>query len=271
MNFLRQKFLKNCQSGFSTVEALIATGILGTVVVGGTVHMKNVNHTLEDLRYGQTTDAFEHNLFKVLSDSRNIDYTVSKAASAKLKGCTKGTSTCKNGERFPVDLYLDKQLTPYAGKSVYFDKNGMQCTKNTCQNLQVLTDVVIYCGNAATCTKANQLGIVYSIVKLEGKKPGVTLHSGGVEVVSSNNATVTGFNLKCGNNQVISGVGFSGQAICENINKVKYSDKFQDSGLTLTVNPVDCRTMNDPNDPKDQHAIGDLNIKGELSCKPKTW
>lgn len=270
MRFLPLPQLISCERGITMIEAVIAMGILGVVIVGGSFHMKNVNHSLRSMQEFQTADALELNLFKIFSNDANVRYTVAKSGISKLINCVKGSGLCTDKAKYPVSFYVNKQSTPFAGKSVYYSKDGSPCLQNSCRSFQILTEVITYCSGKATCVFPTHLAVKFN---LKDVKTGKSYRSNLVEMVVEQPTAANAYALRCpSGDQILRGIGFSGKVLCTKANKVKYADadNFK-GGNKFKVEPRDCRTENNAGDPKDQHAINKLDKDGKLSCVKKNW
>lgn len=283
--FTRVLYQRGRQAGVSLVEVVMATGIVGIVAAGGYYQMKNINVVKANLARGQAVDVIEFGTRKLLEQDDVILATVARSNSPALKQCFagKGCQSPANPatkdqpipvKAYSVQMYLPGQTKPFAGKSVFFDKNGTLWDPNAPGSVRprsryrMLTDLLVGCD--AACASPSHVAVRFAIQKWDSnKRSWRTLRADTVDRIDNGKFSLKGMTLECPAQQVLRGVGVQGEPICVSINDLEYEGTTNGNNIVVDIKPRDCRTLN--KDAKDQYYVHGYDKEGNIKCEPKTW
>lgn len=275
------------ERGFSLLEAVIALGILGVILVAGGAKIRTISNSLAASRKSMSADALESRLRDTFHRAEHIQYSARTFGSQKLRGCVQGTSSCPNGFNEEMPLYFAGQTTKaITGPGVEYTLDGAPCYTQGCGKFRATSRIYIFCNNGATtCNPPSSYSMELTITDTANK----VVMRDRVEVEKTVDASQFD-GVICPMGSVLRGVGLSGGPICIEQNKVEYADAEIAKAGNFEVKREDCRPVDDrytedqikdfekaggkfaiPRFDYDDFYVGSIDKKGTIKCLPKNW
>ena len=255
-------------AGFTIVESVVASSILLAILGGVMMQVNSIRASISKSEQLLALDAMESWVSPLISDVEAVKYSSTFIKNRSLQNCLNGRTSCRHGGKYNIRIRLKGQKEPISGNSSKFDRNGMVCQTKNCEAYRLRTQVITNCMSGNACRSLGYLTVRYDIQRIADKK---VLRTRYLEVNRFESARFPNLSVSCPGNQVLKGVGISGEALCEKQEDIKFVN---DIGQTITgnidVKKKDCRASNQ--DPaNDQYYIQGMNQNGDLLCAERFW
>ncbi|MFW7381867.1 MAG: type II secretion system protein [Oligoflexus sp.] len=256
------------RKGFALVEVVVAMGFLLAIVGGVLLKMNSVQSHIRQTEKILSADNLEQNLMELVSDYDTLIYSVNQRSNAGLRSCLLNeNSSCRSGQSFRQDFYLEGERVPFTGANVYYDFQGNRCD-GPCDGFRLITFVTVRCARGNLCNQPDHSTVRYDIYASGEEKP---IRRDFVDIKRYSQGRFPGVNLACRSpQQVLRGIGINGRALCVNRNQIKLkSSSGEDLSGNFNVTPRDCSQLNQAE--KDQSFVVGITKEGALLCGEKFW
>ncbi|MGE0172403.1 MAG: hypothetical protein AB7T49_06450 [Oligoflexales bacterium] len=255
------------EDGFSLIEVTIALGVLLTLLVGGTMKLREIRGKMDSVRLWQTADVLANRIADLSKSQKGFDYSAAKSSNKVVKDCWRnmGADCTSKSIALDFDLYMLNSPDPYTGNEVYYNMDGNSCVppKPNCI-LQVHTHAQFFCLPGSTCPKASQPVVLIEVYNAKTKK---LLRKVSSDVQMDYREQIVNLSLTCPTGRIMKGIGLDGKAICDPVSGVTYADAA--TFPPLDIKPTSC--TGDPAVVNDLKFVSGIDKDGNLICTAKFW
>ena len=262
--------MKNFSSnkGFTLIESIVATAFLMGILGGVMIKVNTIKEHIVRTEKVLSLDSLESWLRPILVDQEAIAFSASKLKDKRLSNCLEGRFSCLDKQEYSLSIYLRGQKEPITGRKAKYDRDGVTCDERRCGYYRIRTSVTTHCAIGSNCSNPEFLTVKYEIQDL--KENGKTLRLGFLESNRFRNKRFPQLSVTCPGDQVLRGVGISGEPLCVRQGDVKLTDASGDIDTgVIDVKRRDCRQINQ--DQRDQYYIQGMTRSGDLLCAERFW
>lgn len=277
MNFWRSRIdFHTREAGFSMVETVISAAAVLSITAAVGV---NVNAVKDHMRTSERVLAMDHverNLSNLVTDPDTVRYSILRAGPVGLRQCVlmNTPNSCRSGNAYRLSIYPEGHSRPVTGPDVSYDETGNICDSCDSSPYSTKVDTVIQvnCAGGNACSRPSTM-VMLTMIKSVAPDNEIVLKErrryGEVQKVGFRK--FPDLSVECSSpNEALRGIGLVGQAICEPLSSIKYTDENGDELGPLNVTPINCSASISPDDEAQSFVTG-FDNRGNVSCGDRFW
>lgn len=264
------------QAGFGMTETIISSAAVLSILTAIGINVQAVREHMSVTERILAMDHLERNISALVTDSGAVRYSVLKSGSQDLRRCVIANiaNSCQNGRAFRLSILPEGHREPITGPDVFYDQTGTRCT--SCASDDYLTKVETFlqtnCSGTSTCARPNSL-VMLTVISSSAPEGKVILKERRRygEVRDQSSSKFPNLSIECSSpSEVLRGIGLLGQAICEPLSAITYTDENGDAFGPLNVLPRNCSAAIAAND-REQSFVTGFDTRGNVICGDRFW